>query len=147
MLEVLPRAPNIPSDPSFKLPEGMDPLSAVLLQKEPDQEPSEDNSASEDGKDLTKADTTAPAVSSINEATGGEVLPPPPAVLAAAAGATSASATATAPGEAALPAVPKLTPPPWAAVGAHGQATPPASPGHSEAMLHANTAPSLEDCN
>ena len=144
MLEVLPRAPNIPSDPSFKLPEGMDPLSAVLLQKEPDQAPSEDESASEDGKDATRVDTTAPAVTSPSEATGREVLPPPPAAPPAAAGAAPASAMALS--EAAPPAVPKLTPPPWAAAGADTPPTPAGNPGCSEETPDAThrTVPTLE---
>ena len=118
MPEVLPRAPNIPSDPSFKLPEGVDPLSAVLLQKQPDQAPSEDNSASEDGKDAAKPDTAATAVSSSSVAAASKPLPPLPAAPAAPAGV--ASAPVTAPGEATPPAAPKLTPPPWATAGAHG---------------------------
>ena len=119
-LEVLLRAPKVPSDSPFKLPEGVDPLSAVLLQKQPDEARSEDNSASEDAKDCARTDASASAVSSMGEAGGAEALPPPPAAPAAAA--SAASAAANAPSEAAPSAAPKLAPPPWAAAGAEDQA-------------------------
>ena len=111
------RAPYLLSDPSFRLPEGTDPLSAVLLQKQPDQAPSEDNSASDDGKDMAQAINSAPAMSSPSASQGSGALPPPPALPAAAPGTAHGAAPASS--APASPALPKLAPPPWAAAGAH----------------------------
>lgn len=111
------RAPYLLSDPSFRLPEGTDPLSAVLLQKQPDQAPSEDNSASDDGKDMAQIGNSALAVSSPSASQGSQALPPPPALPAAAPGTAHGAAPASS--APASPALPKLASPPWAAAGAH----------------------------
>ena len=115
---VPPSASKVPSDPSFKLPEGMDPLSAVLLRKQPDQATSEGNSASEDGNNSAKLAATEPAATSTSKAAASPALPLPPASSASAPVAAAApTSAALVPSEAPQAAAPKLTPPPWATAG------------------------------
>ena len=117
-MEVPARAPDIPSDPSFKLPEGMDPLSAVLLQSKPDQAASGDASMSDDGNDADKAGADAPAATSAVEPSPPLPAGPEPAASAEVSAATSSEAAAAAPG---------LKPPPWVAAGR--QSSPFKAPG------------------
>lgn len=102
-------APDIPSDSSFRLPEGVDPLSAVLLGKVGQAAPSEDNSASEDGGD---AEGSAGAAPDTEGAAGGTSAAAPPAAplplppaepRAAAAKSGAGSGTIASPGEAPVP--------------------------------------------
>ena len=118
-IDIPPKAPDIPSDSGFRLPQGVDPLFAVLLGRSgasgtAGQPTLEENSASDDSKDAEKssladaaASTAAPAA-----AAGSQALPQPPAIPAAAVSPASA-----APALQAKAALPGLTPPPWAAAG------------------------------
>ena len=114
----VPKAPDIPSDPGFQLPQGVDPLSAVLLGRcglhGPAGQPIlEETSASDDSRDAEKSSLAdAAASTAAAAAAGGQMLLQPPAVSAAAASPISA-----APALQAKAALPGLTPPPWAAAG------------------------------
>ena len=119
-------ATDIPSDPSFRLPEGVDPLSAVLLEKAGQAPPSEDYSASEDGGEAgggagAAAGAEGAAGSTSAAAPPAAPLPPlPPAEPpAAAAKGGAASGTIASPGEKPAPPLPGLAPPPWATPGAY----------------------------
>ena len=122
-IDIPPKAPDIPSDPGFRLPQGVDPLSAVLLGRSgapsrAGQPTLEENSASDDSKDAERsslADAAASAAAPPSAAAAGgsgQTLPQPPAIPAAAASPASA-----APASQAKAALPGLTPPPWAAAG------------------------------
>ena len=113
------QAPDIPSDPSFRLPQGVDPLSAVLLGRSGARGPAgqptlEEASASDDSKDAENSNLADAAASAAAPAAPAarQLLPQPPASPAAAA--SPASAVPALQAKAALPG---LTPPPWAAAG------------------------------